>query len=195
MLPRRLATWPVFDDTEREGLKQVIESGVWGGYSPAVKVFESAFAEAHDCHYGISLANGTLSLEAALLACDVGPGDEVIADHVCRHRHSSSARGRGAGVQRYRRNFLQSRSASHRRGHHASHKSHYSRSFRRSSREHGRIAAYFARMRPHSHRRLRACARSRLERAKSWQLRLFRFFQLSAIQEHDGRRRRHPRYE
>jgi dTDP-4-amino-4,6-dideoxygalactose transaminase len=78
VLPRGLATWPVFDDTEREGLKQVLESGVWGGYSPAVKVFESAFAEAHDCHYGISLANGTLSLEAALLACDVGPGDEVI---------------------------------------------------------------------------------------------------------------------
>jgi dTDP-4-amino-4,6-dideoxygalactose transaminase len=73
-----LAAWPVFDDAEREGLKQVLESGVWGGYSPAVKAFESAFAEAHDCQYGISLANGTLSLEAALLACGVGPGDEVI---------------------------------------------------------------------------------------------------------------------
>jgi dTDP-4-amino-4,6-dideoxygalactose transaminase len=78
VLTNRLATWPVFDDTEREGLKQVLESGVWGGYSPAVKVFESAFAAAHDCQYGISLANGTLSLETALLACDVGPGDEVI---------------------------------------------------------------------------------------------------------------------
>jgi dTDP-4-amino-4,6-dideoxygalactose transaminase len=73
-----LAAWPVFDNTEREGLKQVLESGVWGGYSPAVKAFESTFAQAHDCQYGISLANGTLSLEAALFACDVGPGDEVI---------------------------------------------------------------------------------------------------------------------
>ncbi|MGH3630664.1 MAG: DegT/DnrJ/EryC1/StrS family aminotransferase, partial [Sciscionella sp.] len=73
-----MATWPVFDDTERDGLKQVLESGVWGGYSPAVKAFEAAFAEAHDCQHGISLANGTLSLETALLACDVGPGDEVI---------------------------------------------------------------------------------------------------------------------
>ena len=78
VLTRGLAAWPVFDDAEREGLKQILESGVWGGYSPAVKVFESAFAEAHDCRYGISLANGTLSLEAALLACDIGPGDEVI---------------------------------------------------------------------------------------------------------------------
>jgi len=78
VLTRSLAAWPVFDDAEREGLRQVLESGVWGGYSPAVKVFESAFAEAHDCQYGISLANGTLSLEAALLACDIGPGDEVI---------------------------------------------------------------------------------------------------------------------
>src|SRR2546430_1517118 len=78
VLTRGLAAWPVFDDAEREGLRQVLESGVWGGYSPAVKMFESAFAEAHDCQYGISLANGTLSLEAALLACGVGPGDEVI---------------------------------------------------------------------------------------------------------------------
>src|SRR5882757_632332 len=78
VLTRALAAWPVFDDAEREGLTRVLESGIWGGYSPAVKTFESAFAEAHDCRYGISLANGTLSLEAALLACDIGPGDEVI---------------------------------------------------------------------------------------------------------------------
>jgi dTDP-4-amino-4,6-dideoxygalactose transaminase len=78
VLGRGLATWPIFDDAEREALKRVLESGVWGGYSPAVREFESAFAEAHDCQYGISLANGTLSLEAALLACGVGSDDEVI---------------------------------------------------------------------------------------------------------------------
>ncbi len=56
----------------------VFESGEWGGYGAAVKEFETAFAAAHDCRFGVCTSNGTLSLEAALISCGVRTGDEVI---------------------------------------------------------------------------------------------------------------------
>ena len=75
---RPFASWPVFDHTERDALNQVLESGIWGGYSPVVTEFENSFSRYHECQFGISTCNGTLSLEAALLALGIGAGDEVI---------------------------------------------------------------------------------------------------------------------
>lgn len=75
---RPFASWPIFDDAERAALNQVLESGVWGGYSPAVQQFEASFAKQHDCRFGVSTCNGTLSLEAALHALGIGANDEVI---------------------------------------------------------------------------------------------------------------------
>jgi dTDP-4-amino-4,6-dideoxygalactose transaminase len=72
------ARWPVFDDTERRAVLEVLESGVWGGYSPKVSQFEQAFAAGHGARFGVSAANGTVTLEAALLAAGIRPGDEVI---------------------------------------------------------------------------------------------------------------------
>jgi dTDP-4-amino-4,6-dideoxygalactose transaminase len=75
---RPFASWPIFGDTERAALSQVLESGIWGGYSPAVQQFESSFAKHHNCRFGVSTCNGTLSLEAALHALGIGANDEVI---------------------------------------------------------------------------------------------------------------------
>ena len=72
------ARFPEFDDEELSGLREVLESGVWGGYHPKVKEFEQAFAAFLGSKYGITAANGTVTLETALLAAGVGPGDEVI---------------------------------------------------------------------------------------------------------------------
>lgn len=73
-----LAPWPVFDEAERLALAEVLESRSWGGYSPKVKEFETSFAAAHECRFGVSASNGTLTLEAALIVSGIGPGDEVI---------------------------------------------------------------------------------------------------------------------
>ncbi len=40
--------------------------------------FERAFAAFHQCAFGVAAANGTLTLEMALEAAGIGPGDEVI---------------------------------------------------------------------------------------------------------------------
>jgi dTDP-4-amino-4,6-dideoxygalactose transaminase len=45
---------------------------------PAVEEFEKAFAEYNGASHCVGLNNGTSALQMALLACDIGPGDEVI---------------------------------------------------------------------------------------------------------------------
>lgn len=72
------ARWPIFDETERAAVLEVLESGAWGGYSPKVSDFEQKFASYHGARFGISACNGTVTLEMALLAAGIGPGDEVI---------------------------------------------------------------------------------------------------------------------
>lgn len=70
--------WPFFDDNDRKALNDVLESHVWGGYHDSVAELEQHFAEFHGAEYGIAIANGTVSLEIALTAAGIKPGDEVI---------------------------------------------------------------------------------------------------------------------
>ncbi len=72
-------SWPVFEADEIDATKQVLQSGrvnYWTGEE--CKTFEKEFANAFGRRYGIALANGTLALELALQALDIGHGDEVI---------------------------------------------------------------------------------------------------------------------
>ena len=71
-------SWPQWDETERAGLLAVLERGEWGGYDTAVAEFESAFAARHAARFCVTTVNGTTTLETALRALDIGPGDEVI---------------------------------------------------------------------------------------------------------------------
>jgi dTDP-4-amino-4,6-dideoxygalactose transaminase len=75
---RKFAAFPVYDNREEEALIEVLRSRVWGGYSPKVAEFERAFADFHNSRFAISAANGTVTLETALLAAGIRPGDEVI---------------------------------------------------------------------------------------------------------------------
>jgi len=74
-----MSTWPHFAEDEIQAVSDVLKSGkvnYWTG--DQCKQFEAAFAEFVGCQYGIALANGTLALELALWALDIGEGDEVI---------------------------------------------------------------------------------------------------------------------
>ena len=71
--------WPVWDDRERAGLSRVLEAGGWWqGDGDAAASFAQRFATYHGARFGLALTNGTHTLEAALIACDIGEGDEVI---------------------------------------------------------------------------------------------------------------------
>jgi dTDP-4-amino-4,6-dideoxygalactose transaminase len=74
----RLPQWPQADEREAELLRNVLESGQWGGFHPYVAEFEESFAAFQHARLGIALFNGTVSLELALSVLGIGARDEVI---------------------------------------------------------------------------------------------------------------------
>jgi len=71
--------WPKFTDEEADAVKQVVLSNkvnYWTGTE--TREFEKEFAAWCGTSHAIALANGTLALDIALKALDIGPGDEVV---------------------------------------------------------------------------------------------------------------------
>ncbi|NSW91439.1 MAG: DegT/DnrJ/EryC1/StrS family aminotransferase [Firmicutes bacterium] len=70
--------WPQYGEKEREALERVLKSGVWGTLGNEVKQFAQKFAKYQGANYGVAVTNGTVTLEIALRAMNIGYGDEVI---------------------------------------------------------------------------------------------------------------------
>ena len=70
--------WPVWDKAEEKALLKTLHSGVWSYNGPREIEFNKAFAEFIGSRYALSTANGTVTLQLALEACEIGYGDEVI---------------------------------------------------------------------------------------------------------------------
>jgi len=74
-------SWPVYDERDIAAVTAVIKSGRWGGYpypGPQTAEFARRFAELQGGGYAVPMANGTVTMEVALRAANVGWGDEVI---------------------------------------------------------------------------------------------------------------------
>lgn len=72
-------TWPSYSEEELNAVNKVLLSGkvnYWTGSEG--REFEREFAQYVDCDYAVALANGTVALDLALKALDIGAGDEVI---------------------------------------------------------------------------------------------------------------------
>jgi len=76
--------WPIFDENDVNALVNVIRSGNWWCGSPSVHqgenvwLFQEEFARFQEAKHCIAVSNGTVAIEAALMALGVGLGDEVI---------------------------------------------------------------------------------------------------------------------
>ena len=73
--------WPVHDERDIAAATRVIKSGNWGGYpypGPETRRFLKMFAELQGGGYPVAVANGTVTMEVALRAANIGWGDEVI---------------------------------------------------------------------------------------------------------------------
>ncbi len=74
-----ISYWPIFDDTEKKYLLNVLESREWGKISGNMNTeFEERFSQFQNAKHTITVCNGTVALRIALFAAGVGPGDEVI---------------------------------------------------------------------------------------------------------------------
>src|SRR5690242_12928029 len=79
MLNTNFSPWPSFTPEEAAAVQQVLLSNkvnYWTGTE--CRNFEREFASYADCEYAVALANGTLALDVALKALNIGPGDEVV---------------------------------------------------------------------------------------------------------------------
>jgi dTDP-4-amino-4,6-dideoxygalactose transaminase len=71
--------WPQFDERERAGLLEVLESrDWWSSQGTKVTAFEAAFGELCGTAPAVAATNGTHTLEVSLTALGIGEGDEVI---------------------------------------------------------------------------------------------------------------------
>ncbi len=88
--------WPVAGEREKELLLEVLESDRWGGFHDFIPRFEREFAMFQQCAFGISACNGTVTLEMALEAIGIGPGDEVIVPAISFISTATAVSRRGA---------------------------------------------------------------------------------------------------
>lgn len=72
---------PQIDEKEIEAVTQVLKSGVLTtglGDGPMVRRFEKAFSDFAEAKHAVAVNSGTAALHLALLAAEIGRGDEVI---------------------------------------------------------------------------------------------------------------------
>ncbi|MDL9998086.1 DegT/DnrJ/EryC1/StrS aminotransferase family protein [Variovorax sp. J22P240] len=79
MLNTYFSPWPNFTQEESAAIQQVLLSNkvnYWTGTE--CRTFEKEFAAWACVEYAVALSNGTLALDIALKALNIGPGDEVV---------------------------------------------------------------------------------------------------------------------
>jgi perosamine synthetase len=69
---------PLLDGNEKKYLIECIDTGWISSEGPFIKKFEEGFAKKMGRKYGIAVSNGSVALDAAIIALDLKEGDEVI---------------------------------------------------------------------------------------------------------------------
>lgn len=74
----RLTRWPVLTEEHHEACNRVLESGNLYGRGAETDALEREFAAYTGARFAVACDSCTHAIHAALLALDIGPGDEVI---------------------------------------------------------------------------------------------------------------------
>jgi len=75
--PEDTFTWPIITPEDEEAVLSVLRRGAMSG-TDVTREFEKEFAAWHGVQFALGHNTGTAAIEAALFACGVGVGDEVI---------------------------------------------------------------------------------------------------------------------
>ncbi len=92
----KIPQWPQWDEEDHKLLNGVLESGKWWAGAPSAHSgenfwkFQDEFAEFCEVKHAFAVTNGTHALEIALLALDIGLGDEVIVPDMTFFASASS---------------------------------------------------------------------------------------------------------
>lgn len=88
--------WPPVDESTAKKLQELYYSGRWTAFDETEPAFAQAFAEHHGAKHGIFMVNGTVTLQCALAAFGIGPGDEVIVSPLTWYATAIAVRHVGA---------------------------------------------------------------------------------------------------
>ena len=69
---------PLLNGNEKRYLNECIDTGWISSEGPFIKQFEAQFAARMGRKYGVAVCNGSVALDAAVVALGIGRGDEVI---------------------------------------------------------------------------------------------------------------------
>jgi dTDP-4-amino-4,6-dideoxygalactose transaminase len=75
---RPFSRWPITTAVDQQRVSSVLASGQWSFDGPVEQEFARKFAAYCGAKEALCVANGSVSLEIALRALGIGPGDEVI---------------------------------------------------------------------------------------------------------------------
>ncbi|MBA3710365.1 MAG: DegT/DnrJ/EryC1/StrS family aminotransferase, partial [Planctomycetes bacterium] len=75
---RSAPAWPIVGELEVSWMEAVVRSGAWSWNGPHETAFVKEFAQFIGAKHCLLLSNGTVTLQCALQAVGVVPGDEVI---------------------------------------------------------------------------------------------------------------------
>ena len=89
---------PWFDEREADAVNTYLRSGGWVTEFRKTRDFEAAIAAYTGAKHCWVVSNGTISLTLALLACGVGPGDEVLVPDYTMVATPNSVQPTGAQV-------------------------------------------------------------------------------------------------
>lgn len=90
-------TWPIVTHEDEEAVLDVLRRGAMSG-NDISKAFEREFADWMGMKLALSYPNGTEALRAAMWACGVGAGDEVICPSMTYWASCTAALSLGAAV-------------------------------------------------------------------------------------------------
>jgi L-glutamine:2-deoxy-scyllo-inosose/3-amino-2,3-dideoxy-scyllo-inosose aminotransferase len=88
--------WPPTDESTAKKLEALFYSRKWTAFDETEGSFAQAFASYHGCRHGIFMVNGTVTLQCALGAYGIGPGDEVIVPALTWYATAMAAHYLGA---------------------------------------------------------------------------------------------------
>jgi L-glutamine:2-deoxy-scyllo-inosose/3-amino-2,3-dideoxy-scyllo-inosose aminotransferase len=88
--------WPPVDQDTESRLVSLYRSRRWTAFDDTEARFAQDFARFHGARYGIFTINGTVTLQCALAAYGIGPGDEVIVTALTWYATAMAVRHVGA---------------------------------------------------------------------------------------------------
>lgn len=95
--PADIFDWPIVTAEDEAAVLEVLRRGAMSG-TDVTKLFEAEFADWMGTEFALGYPNGTESLRAAMWACGVGAGDEIIAPSMAYWASSAPALSLGAAI-------------------------------------------------------------------------------------------------